>query len=494
MPFPDSDDGRPLYSRRQSDPEAGDRSSDSSPSKRRPSLLILSLGLLIALFLLLLAFLALKKYFFSSSSSSSSLDASGVPAIVTETITLSGGSIVTTTVTKSAPKATRTDTTSSSEKGATGGSSSGATSGSAASGGSNTLPGASRNNIGIGFLPDYKDTLMSDITKGLGIKSSFYGWRAFPEHDRIRSKLKYALLRSHRRRWTTCTPGRSFSAPILSDEYLLDSKACECIFQPAVMPTKGWAGLTASDDSQAKAIAAVMKKFTDEGIELTKSSKSVRQYSRLDGPGHALTPKCGNSWYVTDGTYQGGVSDFKAAWAVVAKAVADNPKVKMFYTPNVAASLDDYISWYPDDPSTVDYLGIGEAVARMSIFLLDLLDSELRLTGTYYYPRDASQSFLEHMQPLYDKYCKDGSTKFAIGETGNGWAATIDERLAWLDQTTSAETAKAMPHYVGIAWFTYFKEQDFRLWIKGDDKVNSATKAWLAGNDIVASGAPAGNA
>lgn len=34
------------------------------------------------------------------------------------------------------------------------------------------------------------------------------------------------------------------------------------------MPTKGWAGLTASDNSQAKAIAAVMKKFTDEGIEV----------------------------------------------------------------------------------------------------------------------------------------------------------------------------------------------------------------------------------
>lgn len=34
------------------------------------------------------------------------------------------------------------------------------------------------------------------------------------------------------------------------------------------MPTNGWAGLTASDDSQAKAIAAVMKKFTDEGIEV----------------------------------------------------------------------------------------------------------------------------------------------------------------------------------------------------------------------------------
>ena len=34
------------------------------------------------------------------------------------------------------------------------------------------------------------------------------------------------------------------------------------------MPTNGWTGLTASDDSQAKAIAAVMKKFTDEGIEV----------------------------------------------------------------------------------------------------------------------------------------------------------------------------------------------------------------------------------
>lgn len=32
-----------------------------------------------------------------------------------------------------------------------------------------------------------------------------------------------------------------------------------------------------------------------------------------------------------------------------------------------------------------------------------------------------------------------------------GWEATIKERIAWLDQLTSAETAKAMPHYVGSA-------------------------------------------
>lgn len=42
---------------------------------------------------------------------------------------------------------------------------------------------------------------------------------------------------------------------------------------------------------------------------------------------------------MTDGTYQGGVSDFKAAWAVVAKAVADNPKVKMFVSPAHAVRI-----------------------------------------------------------------------------------------------------------------------------------------------------------
>lgn len=56
------------------------------------------------------------------------------------------------------------------------------------------------------------------------------------------------------------------------------------------MPTKGWAGLTSSDNSQAKAIAAVMKKFTDEGIEvwlrfgasLIRTSSAVRPLHTRD--------------------------------------------------------------------------------------------------------------------------------------------------------------------------------------------------------------------
>lgn len=39
------------------------------------------------------------------------------------------------------------------------------------------------------------------------------------------------------------------------------------------------------------------------------------------------------------------------------------------------------------------------------------------------------------------------------------WDATPDERLAWMDQLTSAETAKAMPHYIGATWFNVSDSQ-----------------------------------
>lgn len=45
-----------------------------------------------------------------------------------------------------------------------------------------------------------------------------------------------------------------------------------------------------------------------------------------------------------------------------------------------------------------------------------------------------------------------------------------------------------------VSWFNYDKEEDFRLWISGNNDVNSATKAWLSGDGVVASGAKAGNA
>lgn len=48
--------------------------------------------------------------------------------------------------------------------------------------------------------------------------------------------------------------------------------------------------------------------------------------------------------------------------------------------------------------------------------------------------------------------------------------------------------------FCAVAWFNYDKEQEFRLWIEGDDKVNGAMKDWLQTSSIKASGATAGNA
>ncbi|GAA5932681.1 hypothetical protein JCM1841_006936 [Sporobolomyces salmonicolor] len=367
-----------------------------------------SWGVAIALCLALLGAFALYKYIGAAGSefsSTSSVASSGGSEPATVTVTLSGGHVSTIPKpgsSRATPTVSSTSSTSSSGNGTIG----------------LTLSGVSKNNIGIGFLPDYNGQTMSDITSGPEIKSSFYG----------------------------CYQKRGIGTAQLMSQ-MSDIKSCSCIFQPAVMPTTGWTGLTSSDNSQALAIAKVMQQFTNEGIEV---------WLRF---AHEV------NYYQTDGTYQGTADDFKEGWAAVAAAVADNDLVKMFFTPNVASSLDDYLAYMLNDTSTIDYIGIG----------------------TYYYPKDSSQSFTDTMQGLYDQHCKDGTIKFAIGETGLGWNGTIDERLAWLAQITSEATAAAMPNFVGVSWFNYLKGEDFRLWIPGDSSANSASQAWFV-NGTVASG------
>ena len=211
------------------------------------------------------------------------------------------------------------------------------------------------------------------------------------------------------------------------------------VFQPAVMPTGGWDGLTSSDNSQAVAICKVMKEFTDEGVEV---------WLRF---AHEV------NYYQTDGTYEGDADDFKEGWATVAAACQDlrsAGKLKMFFTPNVA-SLSEYEEYFPDDISTVDIIGID------------------------YYPSTNSPSstaFVDAMQGFHDKYCSDDLI-FAIGETGLGTSATIAQRLAWLEQITSSSTASAMKYFKAVSWFNYDKGYDFRVTgVTGD----TITKNYLA--------------
>lgn len=86
----------------------------------------------------------------------------------------------------------------------------------------------------FGFLPDDGDaggtrTTMAEINQAIGAKSAAYGW--------------YAQAHS----------GRPFDGSQLL-AVIDDVKACNCVFQPAVMPVDGWAGLTSSDNSQAVAM------------------------------------------------------------------------------------------------------------------------------------------------------------------------------------------------------------------------------------------------
>ncbi|KAM0754252.1 hypothetical protein T439DRAFT_323118 [Meredithblackwellia eburnea MCA 4105] len=277
-----------------------------------------------------------------------------------------------------------------------------------------SLSGMKKNGIWWGFLPDDGSgggtaQSMSQINAAMGQSSAAQGW--------------YAQAQS----------GVAFDGSQLTSR-MDQIVAAGGVFQPAIMPTGGWQGLTASDNSQAVNICNVLKKFTDKGLEV---------WLRF---AHEV------NWYQSDGTYTGGVSDFKAGWAAVAAACKSiAPEVKMWYTPNVADDTQ-YDEYFPDDISTVDLIGVD------------------------WYPSDPSTSFVSGVKNFHDKYTSS-TLKFAQGETGLASGMTINDRLTWVKQLTSSETASALPNYIATSWFNYYKGYDFRIAAVSGDSV---TKAYFA--------------
>lgn len=274
--------------------------------------------------------------------------------------------------------------------------------------------GMKKSDLFLGFLPDdgaaggTRQT-MAQLNSAVGSKAAVYGW--------------YAQAHS----------GVPFDGSQLL--YVIDDvKACNCVFQPAVMPIGGWQGLTSEDNSQAVAIANVMKKFTDEGIPV---------WLRF---AHEV------NYYQTDGTYQGTAADFKAGWAAVSDAIKKiAPSVKMWWTPNVS-SAEDYAQYEPDDMSTVDLVGID------------------------YYPKKLTGSdFLDVMKDFHDKYAVDGR-KFAIGETGLGWSGSLNDKVNWFNQICDAKAS--MPHFLSMAWFNFDKEYDYKL--AGEPTLNQKFTSLIA--------------
>lgn len=126
------------------------------------------------------------------------------------------------------------------------------------------------NGLFFGFLPDDGSSggtrqTMAQLNAAIGGRSAVYGW------------------------YSQAISGTPYDGSQLL-AVIDDVKASGCVFQPAVMPVKGWQGLTSEDNSQAVAIAKVMKKFTDEGIAV---------WLRF---AHEV------NYYQTDGTYDGTLS------------------------------------------------------------------------------------------------------------------------------------------------------------------------------------------
>jgi hypothetical protein len=151
------------------------------------------------------------------------------------------------------------------------------------------------------------------------------------------------------------------------------------------MPTGGWQGLTADDESQAVNICNVMKQFTDQGIEvwlrfvgllflavalITKSNARPTKSTGIKqmAPIRVLPPisrLVGLPWLELARKSR---QKSKCSSRKLKKALSCLEGSSFLASPNVA-DLGTYESFYPEDPSTVQVIGVDYYVGwQLSLF------------------------------------------------------------------------------------------------------------------------------
>lgn len=253
-----------------------------------------------------------------------------------------------------------------------------------------------KNGIAVGWLPEAASDFAT-ITSNLGKPGCYFG--------------QYAQI-------TSSTWDGSQLTQVSADDI------GGAIFIASVMPEIPFSQV---DTNVASQVAAVMKKFTDQGVEV---------YLRF---GHEM------NWYASaeGGVYHGTAAEFVAAWKVVAAAVADNDKVSMFWSPNNVGGDDSQLTqWWPG-PETVDVVGID------------------------IYPK-SHQSFSDAYKGFHDTLAKPYHKPFVIGETGYSSSSDSDKTY-WLEQLSSSEALSSCPNYAGFSWFEYNKEENFYVASHGDN-------------------------
>ena len=251
------------------------------------------------------------------------------------------------------------------------------------------------NNIAFGALPSDGSATsptytMSKLDGDLGAKICGYGW------------------------YSQVTSG-NYNGNQLT-EVLNDVVNSGAVFQPAVMPTLQLSSFTGSTASQ---VAAVLKQFTDKGVEV---------WLRF---GHEM------NYYLSSGTYHGSASDFINAWKLMHAAVQGNSLIKMWWSPNVDGTGVQSIDQYWPGPDYVDLVGID------------------------CYPKGAisSSSFDSCYKSFYSNYATAYNKPFAIGETGYCGSSGQD---SWLSAIMNPPSGYS--DYISVSWFEYDKEGcDFRV-------------------------------
>lgn len=128
-------------------------------------------------------------------------------------------------------------------------------------------------------------------------------------------------------------------------------------------------------------------------------------------------------------------ADFVAAWQRVHAAVASNPKILMFWSPNVD-SVANLNGWFPG-ANYVDIVGVDD------------------------YP-GAGATFASAYGDFYNAFAKGYNKHFCIGETGVANGGSVSDKEAWVKQLANTDVS-AYPCYVSTTWFEYDKGVDFRI-------------------------------
>lgn len=129
-------------------------------------------------------------------------------------------------------------------------------------------------------------------------------------------------------------------------------------------------------------------------------------------------------------------AEFITAWQTVHAAVASNPKILMFWSPN-ADSVDDLNGWWPG-ANYVDIVGMDDYPSSGATF-----------ASTY-------GAFYSGFASRYNKH-------FCIGETGAVNGGTVAAKEAWVKQLANTDVS-AYPCYKSATWFEFDKGgDDFRI-------------------------------